>query len=299
MSDIILLDGGMGQELVHRAGDRPTPLWSTQVMVDHPGLVAQVHADYRAAGATVHTANTYAIHRDRLEGTGMEGRFAELHAAALNEAKGTGVIAGSLGPLRASYRPDLMPPHDEAVALYAEVVGLLAPHVDLLIGETVASIAHARAVLDAAVPFGKPVWIALTVDDRDGTRLRSGEAVADALPHLDRAAAVLANCSVPEAVSETIKVLATGTKPFGGYANGFTKISAGFLEDKPTVDALTARTDLGPDAYADFAMEWIAQGATIVGGCCEVGPAHIARLAETIAAAGHRIVAPDLEGVPA
>ncbi|MEO0904515.1 MAG: homocysteine S-methyltransferase family protein, partial [Pseudomonadota bacterium] len=52
MSDIILLDGGMGQELVQRSGDRPTPLWSTQVMIDHPGLVAAVHADYAAAGAS-------------------------------------------------------------------------------------------------------------------------------------------------------------------------------------------------------------------------------------------------------
>lgn len=294
MTDIVLLDGGMGQELVHRAGDRPTPLWSTQVMVDHPGLVAAVHDDYRAAGATVHTTNTYAIHRDRLEGTGMESRFESLHAAALNEAKGAGVIAGSLGPLKASYRPDLMPPHDEAVATYAEIVALLAPHVDLFICETVASIAHTRAVLEAAAASGKPVWVALTVDDQDGTKLRSGEAIADALPYLDGAAAVLANCSIPEAVTDAIKVLATSGKPCGGYANGFTKISDGFLADKPTVDALTARADLGPDAYAAFAMGWIADGATIVGGCCEVGPAHIAKLAETITAAGHRIVAPTL-----
>ena len=49
---------------------------------------------------------------------------------------------------------------------------------------------------------------------------------------------------------------------------------------------------LSADAYAAFAMKWIGQGATIVGGCCEVGPAHIAKMAETITAAGHRIVAP-------
>ena len=29
MTDVMLFDGGMGQELVHRAGDKPTPLWST------------------------------------------------------------------------------------------------------------------------------------------------------------------------------------------------------------------------------------------------------------------------------
>ena len=37
-------------------------------------------------------------------------------------------------------------------------------------------------------------------------------------------------------------------------------------------------------------MGWVGQGATIVGGCCEVGPAHIAHLAQVLRAAGHRIV---------
>lgn len=292
MTDIILLDGGMGQELVRRAGDKPTPLWSTQVMMDHPGLVAEVHADYAAAGATVHTTNTYAILRDRLEGTGMEGQFEALHAAAIKEAEGAGVLAGSIGPLGASYRPDLMPAHDVAVATYAEVANILAPKVDLIICETVASVAHARAVLEAAAATGKPVWLALTVDDTDGTKLRSGEPVADVFAVAGAASAILANCSAPEAIDAAIDVLATSGKPFGGYANGFTKISSGFLADKPTVDALTARKDLGPDEYAQFAMGWIAKGATIVGGCCEVGPAHIAKLAEQIRAAGHNIVAP-------
>lgn len=292
MSDIILLDGGMGQELVHRAGDNPTPLWSTQVMIDHPGMVAAVHADYRAAGATVQTTNTYAILRDRLDGTPFEDQFEALHAAAVKEAEGDGVIAGALGPLGASYRPDLLPPHDTAVAIYKEVAAQLVPHVDLLICETVASVAHARAILEATTGTGKPVWLALTVQEDDGMRMRSGEPLADVLPHADGAAALLANCSSPEAISAAITVLAAGGKPFGGYANGFVKISDGFLEDKPTVDALTARQDLGPEEYATFAMDWIAHGATIVGGCCEVGPVHISKLAETIKAAGHDIVTP-------
>jgi homocysteine S-methyltransferase len=78
--------------------------------------------------------------------------------------------------------------------------------------------------------------------------------------------------------------------PFGAYANGFTQITADFLKDSPTVDALEARRDLSPGAYARFAMGWVDQGATIVGGCCEVGPAHIVELARTLRAAGHEIV---------
>ena len=53
----------------------------------------------------------------------------------------------------------------------------------------------------------------------------------------------------------------------------------GFQGRSPTVDALTARTDLTPDAYADLRDGMGRAGATIVGGCCEVGPAHIAEIA--------------------
>ena len=292
MTDIILLDGSMGQELVRRAGDRPTPLWSAKVMIDHPGMVASVHADYRKAGATVHTTNTYSIHHDRLKGTGLEDQFLALHMAALKEAAGMGVLAGSIGPLIASFRPDIHPTHEIALPLYAEIATIIAPHVDLILCETVASVAHAKAVLEAATATGKPVWLSLTVDDVDGTRLRSGEPLTDVLPIAQNAAAILINCALPEAITASMDVLAKGNLPFGAYANGFTKITAAFLEDKPTVDALTARQDLDPEAYAAFAMKWIDQGATIVGGCCEVGPAHIAKMAETITAAGHHIVAP-------
>jgi homocysteine S-methyltransferase len=288
----------MGQELIHRAGDRPTPLWSTTAMMEHPGLVRAVHDDYFAAGATVATTNTYAIHRDRLEGTGFEDRFDALHAEALSEAAaardtaGRGRIAGSIGPLVASYRPEVHPPHAEAVAKYAEVARAIGPQVDLILCETVASIAHARAVLEGALVAGKPVWVSFTVDDEDGSRLRSGEPVAEAaeVARLGGAVALLANCSAPEAMAAALSALKGAGLPFGAYANGFTRITKEFLKDKPTVDALHAREDLTPEAYARHVMEWVGMGATIVGGCCETGPAHIAALRAALDASGHDVV---------
>lgn len=297
MTAITLLDGGMGQELVTRSGDTPTPLWSTRIMADRPGLVEEVHADYFAAGATIATVNTYAIHHDRLTGTPFEGSFRALHDQALTEAErardrhGAGRIAGALGPLKASYRPDLHPPHDEAVALYVEIVALWGNRVDLVLCETVASIAHARAILDAALPCGKPVWLACTVDDEDGTRLRSGEPLAEAarLAADSGAAAVLANCAAPEAMSAALDAMAPTGLPYGAYANAFTQITKDFLKDKPTVDALSARRDMGPDRYAEHVLGWVEHGASIVGGCCETGPAHIAEIARRLRAADHTI----------
>ena len=293
---ITLLDGGMGQELLARSGDAPTPLWATQVMIDHPGLVQAVHADYFAAGATMATTNTYALHHDRLAGTAAETRFAALHAQALAEARaardaaGRGRLAGSIGPLGASYRADVGPEHDRATRLYAEVAAIIAPQVDVILGETIATLAQARALLEAALPTGRPVWLSVTVDDRDGTRLRSGEPVAGfAAIARDGASAVLANCSAPEAMAVALEALSAADLPFGCYANGFQEITDDFLKDKPTVDALQARPDMVPGLYADFAEHWVRQGATIIGGCCETTPAHIAAIARRLTDKGYRL----------
>ena len=293
---ITLLDGGMGQELLARSGDAPTPLWATQVMIDHPGLVQAVHADYFAAGATMATTNTYALHHDRLAGTAAETRFSALHAQALAEARaardaaGRGRLAGSIGPLGASYRADVGPEHGRATRLYAEVAAIIAPQVDVILGETIATLAQARALLEAALPTGRPVWLSVTVDDRDGTRLRSGEPVAGfAAIARDGASAVLANCSAPEAMAAALEALSAADLPFGCYANGFQEITEDFLKDKPTVDALQARPEMVPGLYADFAEHWVRQGATIIGGCCETTPAHIAAIARRLTDKGYRL----------
>ena len=297
MAQITLLDGGMGQELIARSGDDPTPLWATRVMIDHPGLVKAIHADYCAAGATVATANTYAGLHDRLADFGLDPWFRALHLRALAEAlearaeAGRGLIAGSMGPLGASYRPDLTPPVDEAAAVYAEKAALLAPYVDVILIETISSLGLAEGALIGAKGTGRPVWLSVSVDDRDGSKLRSGEPVERlrALLAAHPAAAVLANCSVPEAMEAALEVLSTLGLPFGAYANGFTHISGNFLKNAPTVKELTHRHDLTPEKYAAFALRWVEMGATIVGGCCEVGPAHIRHLAERLRAAGYQI----------
>ena len=300
---LTLLDGSMGQELVNRYDKPATGLWSTAVMIDRPDLVEAVHRDYFDAGALIATTNTYGILRDRLTRHDLEDRFAALHVQALELASRArdkndgGYIAGSLGPTGWSYRPDLAPRAEEAAEIYAEIARIHAPFVDLLICETMASIDMALGAVMGAAVAGKPVWMALTVDDKDGTRLRSGEPVADVAPALaDHGVdAFLANCALPEAINDTIPLLAED-RPRGAYANGFTEIKTEFARPDASVAALDSRTDLDPPAYAAFAEHWLADGATIVGGCCEIGPAHIAHLRAHLEAAGHEF-STDLPGI--
>ncbi|SHH25995.1 homocysteine S-methyltransferase [Cognatiyoonia sediminum] len=283
---ITLLDGGMGQELVRLAG-KATGMWSNQALFDRPEHVRQVHDAYFAAGADVATTNTYAVLPDRFEAYDVLDRLDEMTvracelAVAARDAHGSGIIAGSMGPMGFSYQPDKAPPAAEAAEGYARLAKVQADFVDAHLLETMASVDQAKGGLMGASVTGKPVWIGLTVNDEDGTQLRSGEPLADLAPVLAeyQPAVIFLNCSMPEAINQGLPELAKLGDTFGAYANGFTKITDDFDHIGATVDQLTARTDLTPDAYADHAQGWADTGAIYIGGCCEVTPAHIKELA--------------------
>ncbi len=288
----------MGQELRRRSSRPASPLWSSQVMLDEPDLVTAAHRDFIDAGARVITVNTYSATPQRLARDADPELFEPLHAAALRaadkarEESGQDVrLAGCLPPLVASYRPDLAPEEATCLDSYRRMVEAQAGGVDLFLCETMSLAREARTATIAGAESDLPVWTSFTVDDGDGTRLRSGEPLAEAARDCVAAGAerVLVNCSVPEALTTAMAELGGLGVPFGGYANGFTSVGA--LQPGGTVDVLESRTDLDPAAYAEHVLRWVEQGATIVGGCCEVGPAHIAAIAERLTAAGYRLVA--------
>ncbi len=69
--------------------------------------------------------------------------------------------------------------------------------------------------------------------------------------------------------------------------DGFTSVDS--LKPGGTVKSMQSRTDLGPAAYAEFAMEWVTNGAGLIGGCCEVGPAHIVELSKRLIENGYSV----------
>ena len=298
MRKIAILDGSIGQELVLRSQKKPTPLWSTEVLLENPELVGAIHSEYFRSGATIATTNTYPVLRDRLEKVGLAHKLQALWDSALKSALdsrnayGKGRVAGSIGPLVGSYRPESCPPPEVAEVSYAEIIKALSPSVDLLLLETMSSVSQAEGALRASRGSGRPVWLAMTVNDFNGKLLRSGEDLNDLRPLLEyfEPDALLINCSRPEAVSTAVDVIKDFGYPFGAYANGFEKISKDFVETSPTVDKLEQRHDLDEKKYADFVMSWIDQGASIVGGCCEIGPSHILELSKRISSAGFEVV---------
>jgi S-methylmethionine-dependent homocysteine/selenocysteine methylase len=193
------------------------------------------------------------------------------------------VIAGSLPPLRGSFRPDRVGRIHEIEPLYREQADLLAPYVDLFICETMSTAAESLAAARAASTTGKPVWVAWTLDELQPGKLRSGETLRAAYQLIAElpVSGLLANCCPPERVTDAMPDLSQpGFKYVGGYANTFAHIPGDWdLDgDKATDGFLDLRTDLDPESYAAYAAKWLAGGATVVGGCCGTRPAHITHL---------------------
>ncbi|XDZ66300.1 homocysteine S-methyltransferase family protein [Alphaproteobacteria bacterium LSUCC0684] len=294
MASITLLDGGLGQEIQKKTGASAHPLWSVKVMMEQPSIVSDVHREFIAAGADAIAVNTYTATPQRLAANGHPDWFEPAQKMALDlaaqarDAAGRVVhICGCLPPLVASYRADKSLDYTASLESFRSIVAIEKDRVDVFFIETMAKISEAEAAIDAAKESGKPVFVGFTVEDDDGNLLRSGENLADAVAMVRSRdiAGVMVNCSYPEAVTRAMPVLADAGIRFGGYANGFTSIAA--LDPGTTVDRLQARTDLTPEIYGDFVFSWIEAGATIVGGCCEVGPGHIRHLHERLEAGGY------------
>ncbi len=299
-SEIILLDGGTSLELLRRSENKTPKLWSAEYLLTEPDLVRQVHLDYILAGARIITTNTYSASFTRMAMVDAEARVPELQRIACQLAceardaageRGKGVrIAGCLPPLNGTYRPDRVRSFDINRQEYEALASLQAPYVDFFLCETLSTIEEARAAVVGATTLGLPVWVGLSLMDH-GPWLRSAEPISAAVRELCKLpiSALLVNCCPPETITSAIPQLLRSNLPVGGYANGFVEIPKNFLPGK-TREQLMSRSDLNPHSYADCVDGWVDMGATIVGGCCEVGPAHIAEIYKRLEARGHMIV---------
>lgn len=287
----ILLDGGMGQEIYNRGGKGGYGEWAVAALYEDPQLVREIHLDYLRAGADVITTNTYGTTRMRLAAVGLEDRFEALVRAAgelASEARamagrGGARIATSLPPLEASYVNEFELSYEAMSAQFGELMDLLDPYVDIFLGETLSTWIEARAFLEAAQGRGKTTWLALTLEDHGSTDLRGREKLADVVSQAREYApdALLVNCCTPDSVCAALPILQESGLPFGAYANGFVEIPAAW-DERGGVMQLETRSDLSPEVYAEDVKRWIEAGAAVVGGCCETGPAHIARLRQLI-----------------
>jgi S-methylmethionine-dependent homocysteine/selenocysteine methylase len=280
----IVLDGPMGSELVRR-GAR----WRDLSMRDgeDAAAVLKLHEDYLEAGADILRTNTFQLnrriyqnvfrdeaHMRHIGAPDLMQRVPNLLSLAVTLARyacdrlerGDVPIAGVMSPLEHCFRPDLAPSYDEALPEHQEIARILSQGpggVDILLLESMNTVAETRAALEAAHATGLPVWVSFLIG-ADGNLL-SGETI----PEID-ADAILVNCAPPEDIAAAL-----GKARFikGAYAHiGKFDPPSWKFEFFPQ---FSCTEDWSPELYAEAARAW---GVQIVGGCCGTTPSHIAAL---------------------
>ncbi|MCL9643783.1 homocysteine S-methyltransferase family protein [Rahnella bonaserana] len=292
-SNIKILDGGMGRELARMGAPFRQPEWSALALMEAPQFVRAAHDAFIAAGSQVITTNSYAVVPFHVgedvfaeQGAALIALSGKLAREAADAAPAKVLVAGSLPPVLGSYRPDLFEPV-AAKKLLQVLVDNLTGNVDVWLAETQSSVAEVEAVRDVLGDDPRPLWLSFTLQDnldpQGNALLRSGESVAEAVNAALRisAGAVLFNCSRPEVMATAVKtaraaLTAQGSAlDIGVYANAFEPSD----NTRGANEGLSKmRQDTDPAGYLDFAKDWVAQGATMVGGCCGIGPEHIAAL---------------------
>ena len=287
----VLLDGGVGTEILRRE-----VTWADHQLTRRPDVVRAIHIDYVQAGADVLSTNTFQLsrrgfvqhfrdleHMRHIGAADLETRWAELiragvrlakEACAAVDASDRVAIAGAMTTLEWCFRPDLAPDPALAEAEYRELASAFADAgCDVLLIETVNSIADAVAAAGAARSVGIPYWLAF-VPDQSG-KLFSGETLAQACAALEALApdAILVNCAPPPDISAGLSQLrAAWSGASGAYAHigRFNPPEWLFTDEYP------------PEGYLQVARDWRGQGAAIVGGCCGTTPDHIALLSSRL-----------------
>jgi S-methylmethionine-dependent homocysteine/selenocysteine methylase len=284
--EIIILDGGTGTDIQRRGAPMSGDTWCADANMTHGHIVKDVHLDYIAQGADIITANTYASSPLSFSHLGRADDVNKIDAVAIAIARqsvlGTDVcVAGSMSTMRpmqlGTDRNNLAIewPEVEARALFAmKAKGLKDGGVDLILMEMMRDADYAVLACEAAIATGLPVWIGIAVETRDDGQLtgfgRRDQLLKDMIPVLAalKPDVICIMHSSPEDTGPAIEILKRHwSGPIGTYPE------SGYFKSPEWVF-----TEITPADLVSAAKIWQHQGATIFGGCCGIGPNHIAAL---------------------
>ena len=305
MGQPVVLDGAVGTELVRR-GVR----WRKHGLLTDAPAIVQLHEEYLAAGADIIRTDTFQLnpriylnvfrnpaHMAHIGAPSLENLTPRLLRTSVRLARqarakagrdGQAAIAGVLAPLEHCFRPDLAPSPEQARREHELQARVFAEEkVDLLLLESMNTIAEAKAAVEAARAVGLPVWASFVLGPEGD--LLSRESLEEAAMEMEQAgaAAMLVNCAPPEDIARALVRLRTCCNvPYGGFAHiGRFSPPSWKFEFFPQ---FTETETWPPDRYAAEARRWRATGAKILGGCCGTTPAHIAALVAAIGGNGQR-----------
>lgn len=290
----LLLDGGLATQLESQGCDIENELWSASLLMFDPEAIVAAHCAYIDAGAECIATASYQASREGFAKIDLPAEEADAlmlrsvllakEALERREANPDDIaIAASLGPYGAMLHDGseytgnygvstetLRSFHEPRLQLF-DTAG-----VDVLALETVPSLQEAAVLADLLGQYQTPAWVSFSC--RDGTHISDGTPLSQAAALFKDHETVVAlgiNCTSPEYTTSLIRELrqATPDKFTLAYPNSGETYSATDNSWSGTVS---------PVDCASAASDWIKAGAMAVGGCCRMGPEHIASMGRLI-----------------
>ena len=275
-----ILDGAMGSELIKRGLVLHEHTWSADANINHPDLIEQIHREYVDAGADFITTNTFRTTPRAYAKTGLGNLNSEesvykaktalekavelARRAAISSTK----IIGSIAPLEDCYKPNLFPGKDIAVSEFSLLGNwLIDAGVDLLVFETMNSLAETEAGLIALQDCNHPFWVSFIL--KNDNCLLSGDSLCDALSTLNKynIDMVLLNCNPLLRTKNAVDIIVENWhRDWGIYPN----------LGKGEPELLGNITDYeSKDKFLSVIEYALNAGASVVGACCGSSPEHI------------------------
>ena len=276
---IIYLDGATGSNLV-KAG-MPSGVCPEQWILEHREVMLQLQKEYVQAGTNILYAPTFTANRVKLAEYHLEKNMSSMIHDLVAISKGAAAstpghpvyVAGDITMTGEQLRPMGKMELEDLIAIYKEqILCLVDAGADLLVVETMMSLAETRAALIAAKEVCDLPVIATLTFEADGRTLFGTDAktAAVVLESLG-ASAIGANCSTGPAQMEGIisDMVSVTTIPI------IAKPNAGlpFLDENGTTCY-----NMEAEEFTEEMQVLVNVGATILGGCCGTTPEFIRQL---------------------
>lgn len=273
---IVYLDGATGSNLV-KAG-MPSGVCPEQWILEHKETFVSLQSAYVEAGTDIIYAPTFTANRVKLREYHMESHMESMihELVALSRKAAETVpdrkvyVAGDLTMTGEQLKPIGTMDMEQLIDIYKEEIAcLVSAGVDLLVIETMMSLAETRAALIAAKEScDLPVMVTMTFEESGrtlfGTDAETAAIVAESLG----ACAVGVNCSAgPDSMVNIIEAMVKVTN-----IPVIAKPNAGL----PCLDSSgNTSYSMGAEKFAEEMKALVEAGAVIIGGCCGTSPEYI------------------------
>lgn len=290
--EVVIIDGGTGTELERRGASMNKKAWGAQATLTHPFLLRGIHEDYIRAGAEMIIANTYPASRHVLEDAGLGDDFERINRRAVqiareaaDHAAGPVAVAGSISTTTFSKGGELdyerLPDEKTAFNYYLSHAAILAEAgADLIILEMMRDVEQTSYALRAAKETGLPVWVGFSCEPGE-----TGEVLLYGKSGLLKDAVAAAGSLRPHAIGvmhsqmeHTPDAVSTVAGRWSGPVFAYPHRGVFEMPNWRFTDTVS------PTEFADAAVHWVKAGATVIGGCCGIGPEHIRELSESLPA---------------